>query len=280
MLPEFRSGLALVLLTGLLSCGPEPQRAQTSPKPTPDAFASIEARSEAKALERKAAPRWEQLSVWPGSGTAGKVLQISKEAIQWRAEWSCKSGSLRLETDPPPRNSEPIAQSTCPATGVAYSVRKGPVRLSVTNEGPWQIVVSQQVTTPVEEAPLPGMTAPGARVLASGDFFAVERKGKGRATLYRLPDGELAIRLEDFLTSANTDLFVWASEAAKPVTSKEALESPHVELAELKSTIGNQNYRVPSGLDAAKIRSVVIWCQPVQIAYVASALRPVSAEGA
>lgn len=182
---------------------------------------------------------------------------------------------MRLETDPAPRNGGPIAENECPGTGLAYGVRKGAVRLTVANQGEWKVVVSQQVTTPVNEPRLPEMSAPGARVMAGGEFFAVERKGKGKALLYRLADGALGLRLDDFQTSANTDLYVWVSESARPATSKEALDSPHVEIAELKSTIGNQNYKLPADLDPAKIRSVVIWCRPVQIAYVASALEPV-----
>ncbi|MGH7424625.1 MAG: DM13 domain-containing protein, partial [Candidatus Methylomirabilales bacterium] len=69
----------------------------------------------------------------------------------------------------------------------------------------------------------------------------------------------------------NSDLFVWASRASRPTTSAEALAAPHVELAPLKSTIGNQNY-LATGTTQEEFLSVVIWCQPVQIAYGAATL--------
>ena len=42
----------------------------------------------------------------------------------------------------------------------------------------------------------------------------------------------------------------------------------------LKSTIGDQNYLIPAAVDASEIRSIVIWCVPVRIAYTAASLRP------
>jgi hypothetical protein len=41
----------------------------------------------------------------------------------------------------------------------------------------------------------------------------------------------------------------------------------------LKATRGEQNYLLPAGLRADRVRSVVVWCVPVRIAYTAAALR-------
>ncbi len=40
----------------------------------------------------------------------------------------------------------------------------------------------------------------------------------------------------------------------------------------LKSTVGNQNYLIPADVPVDRVNSVVIWCDPVSIAY-AAALR-------
>ncbi len=109
-------------------------------------------------------------------------------------------------------------------------------------------------------------------MIAQGTFYRVEVRGEGTAKLYRLPDGKRILRFEGFQTGENTDLFVWLSEAAKPATSAQAVGTPHVELTNLKSTIGNQNYEIPASIPTEKIKSIVIWCQPVQIAYAAAAL--------
>ena len=110
-------------------------------------------------------------------------------------------------------------------------------------------------------------------MVASGRLYPIERRGRGKAVLYELPSGRLALRLEDFETSANTDLFVWLSEAERPRTTKQALRSEHTEFALLKSTIGDQNYLLPKNADADSIGSIVIWCQPIRIAYTAATLR-------
>jgi hypothetical protein len=117
------------------------------------------------------------------------------------------------------------------------------------------------------------MKAADAEVLSSGRFYPIERRGTGDVDLYRLASGRLAIRLEDFETSANTDLFVWLSEVERPRTTKQVVRSPHVELGLLKSTQGNQNYLLPEGLDSESVRSIVIWCEPIRIVYTAAALR-------
>ncbi len=110
------------------------------------------------------------------------------------------------------------------------------------------------------------------RVIASGSFYKVEVRGEGTAKLYRMPDGRRILRFEGFATGENTDLFVWLSEAARPQNSATAVNTPYVEIANLKSTLGSQNYEIPASLPTEKIRSIVIWCQPVAIAYAAAAL--------
>lgn len=139
-------------------------------------------------------------------------------------------------------------------------------------QGPWEAVVEQQVTSPIAEPPLSEMEAEGAEVVASGDFYPIDERGEGRAILHELPSGRLALRLEGFATLANTDLFVWLSEARRPRTTQQVLGSDHTELTLLKSTIGNQNYLLPEDAEADDFRSVVIWCEPVRNAYTAAAL--------
>ena len=120
------------------------------------------------------------------------------------------------------------------------------------------------------------------RVIAAGRFYALERSGRGRASLHRLSTGRLALRFDGFATSPNTDLFVWLSSAARPRDTVRAAGSPHTVLRALKATLGEQNYLIPADVKAGDIRSVVIWCVPVRIAYTAAALRatrPATARG-
>lgn len=219
----------------------------------------------------RSAARWETVTTFSGSGAfQTPEFAILPNAIQWRVRITCATGTLRINSDPPPRRPAPVVDATCPKEDTGYSIVTGPVRMQIEATGTWKAVVDQQVDTPLEEPLLPGMTPD--RVIAQGSFYKVEVRGEGTAKLYRLPDGKRILRFDNFQTGENTDLFVWLSEAPKPADSAEAVGTPHVEIANLKSTIGSQNYEIPASVPTEKIKSVVIWCEPVRIAYAAVAL--------
>lgn len=269
-LPRTSVAVASVAAVLLAGCGGGPERKS----PGLDAFSPVEQRVGAHKVPRRASPRWAPVARLAGRGPATKAVSIDGEAIQWRARWRCRSGSLRLFTaSPSGAGRRLLEQGRCPGRGEAQSIGTGRVRLGVEASGPWKVVVEQQVDSPIAEPPLRAMRSPAARVLARGDFYRIERRGRGEAQLHRLPGGRLALRLDGFETSPNVDLFVWTSPVARPRTSKQAFRAPHSEVAELKSTAGSQNYLLPRSLSAGEIRSVVIWCEPVRIAYVAAALR-------
>ena len=254
-------------MIALSSCG--------SDDGSPDPFSKVEQRQGAREARARAtvAPRWERVTSLRGSGDANPTVAISRGAVQWRVRWRCTLGDFVLRLTPPPREGNPLAKGSCAGTGTALSVDTGKLRLGVRTAGPWRATVAQQVTKPLAQPPLPAMKAKRARVLASGRFYPVERRGRGKVRLYRLAGGRLALRFQGFKTSANTDLFVWLSKARRPKTTKQALRSRHNEFAPLKSTGGDQNYLLPKGASAKSVRSIVIWCRPVRIAYTAARLR-------
>ena len=216
----------------------------------------------------KVAPRWERVTSFSGASdqrTAG--FDIAAAALQWRVTASCSGNALSVSLE---GESAPLAQPTCPGKAFGFSIRTGPAVLDVMAAGGWEVVVDQQLDTPVAEPPLAGMDE--ASRLVSGTFYGVDQTGSGTAALYELPDGARALRLDPFQVTNNSDLFVWLSEADAPRTSKEALESPHVEIARLTATAGAQNYLLPADVATGNVRSVVIWCEPVRTAYAAASL--------
>lgn len=219
----------------------------------------------------KSAARWETVTTFNGSGAfQTPEFTILPNALQWRVRVTCATGTIRINSNPPPRRPGPVLDATCAKEETGYSIVTGAVRMQIETAGTWKATVDQQVDTPLDEPLLAGMTPD--RVVSQGSFYKVEVRGEGTAKLYRLADGKRVLRFENFQTAENTDLFVWLSEVAKPATSEQAITSPHVELTNLKSTIGNQNYEIPASIPTEKIKSIVIWCQPVQIAYAAVAL--------
>lgn len=220
---------------------------------------------------RRAAPRWETVVTLTGNGPQETdPFRILPHAIQWRVRWSCEQGNVRITTIPPPRRGRPLAEDSCGKEGTAFAVHSGDIRLHVETDGAWRAIVDQQLDVPLDEQPLPGMTP--ETVVAEGVFYDVEKTGRGQVRLHRLPDGRRLLRFEDFETSHNTDLFVWLTDAAHPTTSAEAVAAGRVVVGNLKSTLGSQNYEVPAELPPERIRSIVIWCQPVSVAYAAAAL--------
>ncbi len=222
----------------------------------------------------RAAPRWEELTVFSGTGpTQTPVFTIEPASIQWRVKWSCETGHLTIRAlaEPDRPGTRPLAETPCPGTGEGFSIQTGDQRLTVDAQGAWKATVEQQVESPINEAPLPGMT--DASAVLRGSFYSVEKPGKGTATVHKLLDGSLALRLsDDFQVFNNTDLVIWLSEVPHPSTSAEASTNPYREIAPLKSTRGPQNYPIPPDLPLEKIRSVVLWCVPVPTVYIAASL--------
>jgi hypothetical protein len=261
-----------VLLCALLLTASGCGSSDSAPSTSADPFSVVPTQpTESATARRHAAPRWEPVATLTGSGPATRAFTIAPRAIQWRARWRCDGGTLRLSASS--RSVRRLLETaSCPRRGESSGFRTGRLELGVDTPGRWRVVLEQQVDTALHEPPLAAMRSPAARVLAHGRFYDIERFGRGTAALYRLPTGRLALRLTDFVTSANTDLFVWLDRSARPRTTVHAKRAGHRVLAPLKSTLGEQNYLLPAGTTAADIRSVVIWCEPVQIAYAAAAL--------
>ena len=255
----------LLVLAALAGCGGGNDDGESGE----EAFSAVERRPQDPQRGRRSAPRYETVASLRGRGDAERTVHIDREAIQWRVRWRCDEGVFALLA-----GSRRLVRRRCPASGRAEEVETGPIRLRLRTGGAWRLRLDQQVDKALREPPLPEMRQPGTRTVASGRFYPIERRGKGNATLYRLSSGRLALRLDGFDTSANVDLFVWLSEARRPRTTKQVLASPHRQIALLKSTLGDQNFLLPRNVQTREARSVVIWCEPIQIAYTAAALSP------
>ncbi|HVL97638.1 MAG TPA: DM13 domain-containing protein [Solirubrobacteraceae bacterium] len=241
----------------------------------PDPFSKVEPTAVLPPEERDAAaPRWVRLARLRADGDATRTLEIPGKSIQWRIRWRCRgAGAITMRLDPPAADADPLVDGRCPGRGEAPAVRGGRMRLAVRASGAWSAVVEHQVATPLREPPLPEMRAPGAARLARGEFRPIERRGEGAVALHRLPGGRLALRFEHFRTTPSTDLEIWVGRGRRPATSRAAVRARHVSIGELKSTAGSQNYLLPRRLRASDVRFVVLWCEPLYMAYAAAGLR-------
>ena len=196
----------------------------------------------------KVAPRWEEVARFAGTGdqrTDG--FDIAPDAIQWRVTLACTDGTVRVGLD-----GEPVgAWPSCPAArGTPSGSRSAPARpsLDVDATGAWEIVVDQQVDTPVAEPALAGMTDATRR--ATGDFYGIDQKGSGTATLYRLPGGgrrpaPRPVRRHQELRPVRVGERGGRAHAPVP----RPCTAPTCRSSRLTATAGAQNYLLPDTVD-------------------------------
>lgn len=261
-------GVALALVLLVAACGDD---SGTASAPTTKAPVTSVASGEPATTVVHGGPRWETVNTFTGTGpTETATFKILPDSIQWRARWKCDTGHLKITTDPPPRRPAALVDGACPGKDEGFAIVNGDVRLKIEADGPWEVTVDQQVDTPLREPPFEGMAT--ATVLRHGSFYDVDKSGKGTAQLFQKADGSRVLRFEAFEVSTNVDLFVWLSEASAPKSSADAATAPHIVLGNLKSTVGDQNYVVPADIPLEKVKSIVIWCEPVRTAYGAATL--------
>ncbi|MGN6392360.1 MAG: DM13 domain-containing protein [Gemmatimonadales bacterium] len=127
-----------------------------------------------------------------------------------------------------------------------------------------------------EAAPTMQSSAGGTAVasLLTGAFHSVAHETHGRASVLRLPDGRVVLRLADFTTSNGPDVRVYLVAANDATDNGTVTRAGFVELGKLKGTDGDQNYDVPAGLDLARYRAVTIWCRRFSVNFATAPLTP------
>lgn len=117
--------------------------------------------------------------------------------------------------------------------------------------------------------------APGAHdpaKLLSGRFHTNAHKTNGLATIYRLANGSLVLRLTQFATSNGPEVRVYLVAATDVQDEASAKQAGFVDLGALKGNIGDQNYDVPATVDLTKYRAVSIWCRRFSVNFGAAPL--------
>ena len=109
-------------------------------------------------------------------------------------------------------------------------------------------------------------------VLSQGSFYDIAHLGKGQALVYQLADGSRILRLQDFEVDNGPDLHVYLVPIDPVPASAGSEIAGSVDLGKLKGNIGDQNYEIPADLDLSQYQSVVIWCQPFRVPFIAAAL--------
>lgn len=102
------------------------------------------------------------------------------------------------------------------------------------------------------------------------DFYVVAHSGAGTANVYVMEDGSVILRLENFEVEDGPELHVYLAQEDPVKNTQGADLTNAIDLGELKGLIGDQTYLVPSGLDLFQYHSVVIWCVPYLVPFIAA----------
>lgn len=148
---------------------------------------------------------------------------------------------------------------------------------------PQQLFIDERVSDPV---PLVGPSAPAdvdgeaqpapavprePTVLLRGELVSRDHGTSGSVQFLELADGSRILRLDDLDTDNGPDLYVYLSTNTAD-GDEGAFDDDHLNLGRLKGNLGDQNYEVPAGVDVARFRSVVIWCDRFDSAFGAADL--------
>lgn len=112
----------------------------------------------------------------------------------------------------------------------------------------------------------PSPTTPRATVLARSMLGDRAHQASGTVRVLRLADGARVLRLEGLDVENGPDLYVTLAAAA-PDAPNGAYDSDYVSLGRLKGNKGDQTYAVPTSIDLARYKSVVIWCKRFSVAF-------------
>lgn len=215
-------------------------------------------------------PWWQGVTTLQGTGSEMQPVVIGGGALQWRVQWSCQTGHLAVSAHPAAPSQ--LVSAACPGSGEQITVSTGTVSLDVTATGPWTLQVDQQVDVPLEQTPLPAMSAPGAVAVATGTFYPIDQNGSGSATIYRLADRTYALRLDNFFASPNTGLQIQLSTQPSPHSDGDVTGSQVAVVTNLNQTAGSMNFTIPPGIDPNRYHSLVVWCVNLRTAYAAANL--------
>lgn len=216
----------------------------------------------------EAQPRWEPVKMLMGTASMNSAFDVAPDASQWRLTWSCDSGRLRI--DDTARGGARLVDSACPQKGVKTATSTGAHMLKVSAAGGWRATIEQQVHDALQEPALSEMTP--ARLVATGPLYPVQRKARGTVSVYKLANGRLALRFQDFYTTGSPGLRVWLSSSRKPKSTLESRNAWHYDAGPLRSTLGTYNQMLPAATKLDRVRSIIIWCPTVTIAFGAAAL--------
>jgi hypothetical protein len=114
----------------------------------------------------------------------------------------------------------------------------------------------------------------GPRIITKGNFKGLAHETSGLASIYRLGEGRLTLRLSEFATSNGPDVHVYLVAAEVEKGNDAVKQAGFIDLGSIKGNIGDQNYDIPVDADLNKYRTVSIWCARFGVNFGSAELDP------
>jgi hypothetical protein len=122
-------------------------------------------------------------------------------------------------------------------------------------------IIGANLLFPVLVTAQPDLVAQKAaaeRTLLSGSFIKAEHPTQGMATIMQVGRNKYLKLDSTFKSEGGPDLFVILHRQDSPQRYQ---KKDYINLGRLKKVGGAQMYRIPSGVNIADFKSVVIWCR-------------------
>ena len=102
--------------------------------------------------------------------------------------------------------------------------------------------------------------SPGPQTVRQGDLIRISAAdyGTGVVRIVKIGDDRF-VRFEDVDIAGAPDMYVYLSDQT------DGRPGTFVDLGKLKATNGSFNYPIPTGVDLATVRSVVVWCRQFSV---------------
>jgi hypothetical protein len=111
-------------------------------------------------------------------------------------------------------------------------------------------------------------------IIAAGSFHQVAHMGEGRATLYKMLNGDRELHLSDFRTGEGQGLEVYLISAPDAFENETVERSESISLGALQHIEGDQAYKLPGDADLQKCGAVTIWSTKYRVNFTTAPLRP------
>ena len=137
---------------------------------------------------------------------------------------------------------------------------------------PELLFVNKTVSEEFPGGPVVASIDKGPMIITKGNFKGLAHETSGLASIYRLGDGKLTLRLSEFATSNGPDVHVYLVATEVEKGNDAVKQAGFIDLGSIKGNIGDQNYEIPTDVDVSGFGAVWIYCVAFSVNFATATL--------